>query len=140
MKIFVDANVLVAVLNRQYPLYGHAARILSLADSSKFEVFTSPICLAIAFYFAEKKNGTQKAAEKISILSHKLQIATADVSVVKKTVANPAIDDFEDGLEYYSALLSGCQIIVTEDVTDFYFSEIPVYDCRAFVRYVLESS
>ncbi|WP_318343989.1 PIN domain-containing protein [Flagellimonas baculiformis] len=140
MKVFVDANVLVAVLNRQYPLYAHAARILSLADSSKYKVFTSPICLAIAFYFAEKKSGTQKAAEKISILSHKLQIATADVSVVRKTVANPAIDDFEDGLEYYSALLSGCEIIVTEDVTDFYFSEIPVYDCRAFVRYVLENS
>ncbi len=55
MKVFVDANVLVSVLNKEYPLFTQSARILSLAGSKNFEIYTSPICLAIAFYFAEKK-------------------------------------------------------------------------------------
>ena len=55
MKIFLDANILVSVLNKEYPLFTYSARVLSLMDHPKFEVYTSPICLAIAFYFAEKK-------------------------------------------------------------------------------------
>jgi len=133
MKIFLDANVLVAVLNHQYPLFSYAARILSLTDSSKYRLYTSPICLAIAFYFAEKKSGTKKAKEKISILSEKLYIAVTDENAVKMSAKNPAINDFEDGLEYYSAVLSGCKIIVTEDVSDFYFSEIQVSKCEDFL-------
>lgn len=55
MRIFPDANILVSVLNKEYPLFSYSSRILSLTDNKKFEVFTSPICLALAFYFAEKK-------------------------------------------------------------------------------------
>jgi predicted nucleic acid-binding protein len=64
MKIFIDVNVLVSVLNKEYPLFPYAARALSLIDDPEFEVFTSPVCLAIAFYFSEKKSGRAKAKEK----------------------------------------------------------------------------
>ena len=134
MKIFLDANILVAVLNREYPLFTYAARILSLVDHPRFEVYTSPICLAIAFYFAEKKSGTQSAKNKISLLSKKLKITTTDYNTVNSVAENPAIYDYEDGLEYYSAINSGCEIIITEDVSDFYFSEIQVYDSISFLE------
>lgn len=65
MKIFVDANILVSVLNKEYPLFTHSARILSLSGNNNFEIYTSPICLAIAFYFAEKKYKTKPAREKL---------------------------------------------------------------------------
>ncbi|MEI9958643.1 MAG: PIN domain-containing protein [Ferruginibacter sp.] len=71
MRIFLDANILVSVLNKEYPLFTYAARIVSLADNKKFTVYTSPVCLAIAFYFAEKKCGTQLAKQKIKLLSEK---------------------------------------------------------------------
>lgn len=134
MKVFVDANVLVAVLNREYPLFTHAARILSLTDNKRFQVFTSPICLAIAFYFSEKKSGTKHAKEKISLLSRKLNITTTNQQTVRMTANNPAINDFEDGLEYYSAIRSGCKVIITEDESDFFYSEIPVVSCAAFIE------
>lgn len=139
MKIFLDANILVAVLNRQYPLFTYAAKILSLSENKKFQLYTSPICLAIAFYFAEKKSGTQRAKEKIAILSEKLKITSTDSEVVRTTVINRKINDFEDGLEYYSALNFGCEIIITEDTGDFYFAEIPVYNSEYFLESVVNS-
>lgn len=134
MKIFLDVNILVSILNRQYPLFSNAARIISLADNPKFRIYTSPICLAIAFYFAEKKSGTQRAKEKIAVLSQKLKITSTDEETVKLSIENIKINDFEDGLEYYSALKSNCQLIITEDVSDFYFAEIPVLNSKAFLE------
>jgi predicted nucleic acid-binding protein len=132
MKVFVDANILVSVLNKAYPLFTHSARILSLSGTNNFEIYTSPICLAIAFYFAEKKHKTKRAKEKITLLCKHIFIAPATEIVVEKTTANKKINDFEDGLEYYSAIESKCNFIVTEDVNDFYFSTIPVLNAKNF--------
>jgi predicted nucleic acid-binding protein len=132
MKIFVDANILISVLNKEYPLFTHSARILSLSGNKQFEVYTSPVCLAIAFYFAEKKHKTKIANEKISLLCKHIFIADATHDVVQQALLNKKINDFEDGLEYYSAIRSNCGFIVTEDVGDFYFSEIPVLTARNF--------
>ncbi len=134
MKIFLDANILIAVLNKEYPLFSKAARILSLTENPRFEVCTSPLCLAIAFYFSGKKSGEQTALKKITVLSDRLHICSTDASAVRKTIANTRIHDFEDGLQYYSAVDDGCQVIVTENVSDFYFASIPIKDSDAFLE------
>ncbi len=132
MKVFVDANILVSVLNKEYPLFTHSARILSLSGNKQFEIYTSPICLAIAFYFAEKKHKTKLANEKIALLCKHIFIADSPHNVVQLTLLNRKINDFKDGLEYYSAIESKCNFIVTEDINDFYFSEIPVLTAKSF--------
>jgi predicted nucleic acid-binding protein len=134
MKIFLDANVLVTVLNKEYPLFTHAARIISLSDHKKFSVYTSPVCIAIAFYFAEKKSGSQKAKEKIHLLTKNISISSIDEKQVLAAVQNKKVNDLEYGIEYYSALGSKCEVIITEDKNDFYFSEIEVTGCKAFLE------
>jgi predicted nucleic acid-binding protein len=134
MKIFLDANVLVSVLNKEYPLFPNSSRILSLADRPDFELYTSPICLAIAFYFSEKKSGTALAKKKLEILSTKLKSTLVDQETVRLTASDERVNDFEDGLEYYSALNSTCEVIITEDKNGFYFSKIPVMNCERFMQ------
>ncbi len=131
LRIFLDANVLVSVLNKEYPLFTYSSRILSLASNPKFEVYTSPLRLAIAFYFAEKKHKSS-AKQKIEILCQHIKIAENLEDGVLKTISNTKIYDFEDGLEYYAAEHVRCDCIVTEDNDDFYFSEIEVLNCRSF--------
>jgi predicted nucleic acid-binding protein len=138
MKIFLDANVLISVLNKEYPVFTHSSRILSLANNYRFEVYTSPICLAIAYYFAEKKHKAKQARIRIKLLSENLKIAESTASCVERVFENEAIHDFEDGLEYYSAIDSKCSCIITEDVNDFYFSEIEVHTCLNFYKLYME--
>ena len=138
MRVFLDANILVSVLNKEYPLFTYSSRIVSLADKTKFTVFTSPVCLAIAFYFAEKKYKSVSAKRKIQILCNHINIAAANKSTVLQSLNNPAVNDFEDGLEYYSALENKCDCIITEDIDDFYFSKIEVLSSEAFFeKYLL---
>lgn len=132
-RIFLDANVLVTVLCNEYPRFSACARVLSLTDDKRFEVCTSPLCLAIGDYFAGKKNGKKLARKKIAVLAEKLRITTVGAGAVKRTVSDPRITDFEDGLEYYSALDAKCTCIVTYDRNDFHFSEIEVLDAEEFL-------
>ena len=134
MKLFLDANILVSVLNKEYPLFSVTSRIISLSDRNNFVLCTSPVCLAIAFYFAEKKFKSTKAKNKVQLLCEHIHVTTVNESTVFNTLQTPAINDFEDGLEYYSAIESKCDCIITEDIDDFYFSKIEVLRSEEFFR------
>ena len=134
MRVFADANILVSVLNKEYPLYTNTARIVSLADNKKFTIFTSPVCLAIAFYFSEKKSGTELAKQKISFLASKLAITNIGKKEVEQSLANKKIHDFEDGMQYYAALENKCTVIITEDTDDYYYSGIEVLKAEDFLK------
>jgi predicted nucleic acid-binding protein len=139
MNIFVDANILVSVVNKEYPLFTYTSRILSLStESPRYKVFTSPLCLAIAFYFAQKKN-KKTAKEKITLLNEHLQIADVTHAIVQKALHNKAVHDFEDGMEYYSAIENKCTCIITEDTKDFYFSTVEVITAEGFFEKYLKA-
>ena len=133
MKLFVDANVLVAVINKEYPLFTYAARILSLSERRNFELHTSPICLAIAFYFSEKKSGRKVARQKMDLLVEHISVATVDVEVVKQSLQQKNIDDFEDGMEYFAAQKASCEMIITENPGDFHFGKLRVMRAEEFI-------
>lgn len=134
MKVFLDANVLVSVLNKEYPVFTYASKILSFSEHKNVKFYTSPLCLAIAFYFSEKKSGAVMAKSKIDLLVSKIHIADSTKKTVLQSLKDKSVIDFEDGMQYYSAKEAGCEYIVTEDVGDFFFSELPVQSCEVFLE------
>lgn len=136
-RLFLDANILVGVLNKEYPLFTYAAKILSLSDHG-FSLFSSPNCIAIAFYFASKKHGELQAKKKIALLLQHIRLTTVDEHCTRQSVGNPEILDIEDGIQYYSAVSADCDCIITENGSDFHFSHLPIRSCESFLKYDLK--
>jgi len=134
MKLFIDANVLVSVLNKEYPLFSYSSRVLSLADHQDYQLFTSPTCLAIGFYFSGKKSGRTQAKKKIKILSEKMKIATISERAVNSALENVQVNDIEDGFQNYAAEEASCNAIITENISDFYFSNLEVIKSYDFLQ------
>jgi predicted nucleic acid-binding protein len=137
LKLFIDANVLVSVLNKEYPLYTYSSRVLSLAQRADYKLVTSPLCLAIAFYFSSKKHNETVAKTKIDHLTSFLGVTKISEKIVKEALQDKRVHDFEDGMQYYSAVKAGCSIIVTEDKDDFYFSNLTVNSCEELLKTIL---
>ncbi|MGB3848639.1 MAG: hypothetical protein WA958_01630 [Tunicatimonas sp.] len=78
----------------------------SLVQRADYELATSPLCSATAFYFSAKKHNEAVAKTKIDQMNNK---------TVKEALQNKQAHDFEDGMQYYSALEAGCSI--TSDTT-----------------------
>ena len=134
MKIFIDANVIVSVLNKEYPLFAFSSRILSLVDNSSYQLYTTPLCLAISFYFSAKKSGERIAKNKISLIASHLLLGVVNEEVTQQALDNLQGNIFEDGLQYYAAVAADCDLIVTENGQDFHFSKMPVYSCEEFLK------
>lgn len=127
MRIFVDANVLIAVLNKEYPLFDEAARVLSLAGKRPYQIYVSAVSLAIAWYFAEKKSGKKVAAQKFDVLLRHIEVAPCGPNEIQRLKSFPPNIDWEDGLQVSSAEAAGCKVIATFDIKDYYFSPIPYF-------------
>jgi len=133
VKLFIDANVLICVLNKELPRFPDATRVLRLAHkkvgkkhSRQIFLLTTPLCLSIAFYFASKKHGEPVAKKKIDLLIQHMGIAVIDENSVRQAMNDKRVEDVEDGFQYYAAVIAGCVRIITYNVPDFYFSKIPV--------------
>ncbi|MES2648005.1 MAG: PIN domain-containing protein [Bacteroidota bacterium] len=134
MHVFLDANILISVLNKEYPLFTFTARLLSLANDKRFTLYTSSLCLGIAFYFAEKKHGSTLAKQKITLLTHHIKISECGEKEVFAAIGNSKVVDFEDGLQYYSAINAKCNCIVSADLNGFYYADIEVLEPEFFLR------
>ncbi|MGN6493329.1 MAG: type II toxin-antitoxin system VapC family toxin [Agriterribacter sp.] len=132
MTLFLDANILVSVLNKEYPLFTYTARIMSLAGKRPYILKTSTVCLAIAYYFAEKKQGTAAAKSKIALLMQHIDITDSGEKEAMQAIANKKANDFEDALQYYSAVNARCTCLLTDNVDDFYFADIEVLQPEVF--------
>jgi predicted nucleic acid-binding protein len=139
MKIYIDANVLIATLNKEYPLFPWSSRILSLHGKNNIKLYTSPLCLAIAFYFSCKKSGEIPAKKKIELLSKNILITKIDENITRMAIKDKMVHDFEDGLQYHSALDMECNYIITENREDFYFSKIDILNCKDFLLKISNS-
>ena len=100
MRVFLDANILISVLNKEYPVFTWSARVLSLADQKRFSFCTSAVCLAIAYYFAEKKSGATVAKHKMTLLAEKILIVNMGRAEVMQAANDKRVIDFEDGMQY----------------------------------------
>ena len=53
---------------------------------------------------------------------------------VLQALQNKQANDFEDGIEYYAAVNNKCDVIITEDTSDFYFADIKVLKAASFLQ------
>ena len=134
MRVYLDANIIVSLLNFEQPLFQHSARLISLSDTKRIVFYTSPVALAIAFYFCSKKYNQKIAKEKMGLLCNKIKIAINLEKDATNIVVDKRINDFEDGLQYYAAKAARCNCIISEDMEDFYFSDIEVFSTSQFLE------
>lgn len=126
MRIFVDANILISVINKEMPHYDACARVLSLKNFPTIELFSSALSFSITSYFSEKKHGEKETRKRMELLMQNIKICNCGQNEVQQALENKKIGDLEDGVQYYSAKNSSCDYIVTYNQKDFYFSQLPV--------------
>jgi predicted nucleic acid-binding protein len=124
-RIFLDTNVMLDLLGERIPFYDSIAKITTLADRKQIDMVVSALSYATVSYFLTKHENAEKSKEKLRKFKIISEIADLDELTIEKGL-NSNFSDFEDSLQYFSALKSNCKILITRNVKDFRESQIPV--------------
>lgn len=131
-KVFLDTNIVIDFLGERDLFYISTAKLITLADLKSIQIFTSPVSICNAYYLLSKNEGHPSTLNKISKFKLICEMSIMDNSVVEKAILSD-FSDFEDSLQYYSALESKCDIIITRNEKDFKKSAIPVMNAERFL-------
>ncbi len=132
-KVFLDTNIVIDFLGERVPFYESAARIMTLADKKKIQLFITPVTIANTHYVLAKYENSKSALEKIGKFKLLCSIAIMDNEVIEKAV-HAGFKDFEDAMQYFSAIASGCGVIITRNEKDYKNALIPVMNADSFLK------
>ncbi len=133
MKLFWDTNVMLDFLGERDPFYISAAKIATLADKREIKIIASALSYATISYFLTKYEGLEKTKDKLRKFKIISEICELDELIIEKGL-NSDFSDFEDSLQYFSALRTDCDIIITRNGKDFKKSQIPVMTPDEFLN------
>jgi len=132
-KVFLDTNIIIDFLGERESFYEAIAKILTLADKKKIKVFTSPSSISNTYYLLSKYENAKSALEKIRKFKLLCSISLMDDEVVEKAI-HSNFKDFEDAMQYFSALASNCDLIITRNERDFKNALIPVMNADSYLQ------
>lgn len=132
-KVFLDTNIILDFLAERADFYMPAAKVLTLADTKQIEIYTSPISISNTYYLLSKYENPRSALQKVGKFKLLCSMSILDDEVVEKAI-NSGFKDFEDALQYFSALASGCTLIITRNEKDFKNALIPVMNAASYLQ------
>ena len=125
-KVLIDTNIVIDLLAKREPFYKRAARLFSLADKQKIELSISSLTFANTNYVLCRLKSTHEAREILRRFRVLIKVLQLNDKLIDLALNDNNFKDFEDGLQYYTAIENEQDIIITRDLKDFEKSKIPV--------------
>jgi len=133
VKLFIDTNVVIDVLAQRHGFYDASAAILTMLEKDEAEGFISAISFNNIHYILRKQSGKTKADNAIRMLLSAFNIVTLDEKILTRTIESN-FNDFEDGIQFFSAMRSNADYLISRNVKDFPHDDIPVLTPEEFLQ------
>lgn len=125
MNVFLDTNVIIDLIQRRDG-YEVVARILQEAENGTHVFYTSALSMVNIAYILRKFY----RGESLYGLLNDLGVIITVISVSHSAYANALkskAKDFEDAVQFFSALEGNMDCIITRNVDDFIQGQLPIY-------------
>jgi len=131
-RVFVDTDIIYDLLAKREPFYQAAARLFTMADEDKIQIFISSLSLANIHYLLSKELSSFEAKQILRKFKLLVQIAPLNEKVIDLAL-NSEFNDFEDAIQYYSALQNEIEILLTRNLKDYKKAQITVLTAQDFI-------
>lgn len=133
-SLFLDTNIVIDLLAKRDPFYKSAAQLFSLADKMKLQLCVSSLTFANTNYIILRERKPEEARLILRKLKLLVTVISSDDKVIGLSLNDTDFKDYEDALQYYSALENGIDMIITRNLKDFQKSKIPVLTAEQYLQ------
>ena len=133
-KLLTDTNIVIDLLAKREPYYNDSAKLFSLADKKQINLSVSALTIANTNYILLKLKTPNEAKSILRKFKLLVDILPLDDKVINQALNDTDFLDFEDGLQYFSAIENDVEIIITRNLKDFKKSAIPVMTAEQFLN------
>ena len=133
MKVFLDANILIDVVQNRIDFVETSSKVLQLGLDGECELCASDITFTTVSFYARKNRTQEQLYEVLQSLRDFIDVAPSGKIAIDWALQQKS-KDFEDSVQYYTALRSGAEYIVSRNVRDYPYNDIPVVSPIEFLK------
>ncbi|MBN2426188.1 MAG: PIN domain-containing protein [Calditrichaceae bacterium] len=123
-KLFIDSDILIDLLAKR-PHYDEALGLLALIAENKAKAYTTPLVFANVDYIVTKFGNKQKSRKAIRTLRKNISVLTMNEKIFDEALES-SFSDFEDALQYFSAMNQAVDFIITRNKKDYAAGKLKV--------------
>jgi predicted nucleic acid-binding protein len=109
-RIFIDTNIVLDLLSRREPFFEEAAELFSLADRKIVSLTISSLSIAHTSYTLLRQMNSKDTKTVLRKLRIIVDILPLDDKIIGLALNDESFSDFEDGLQYYTAIEANQEI------------------------------
>lgn len=132
-SVLVDTNIVIDLLAKRKGFCDEAAELFSLSDKKKVKLVISSLTFANTNYVLSNQKTSKEAREILRKFKVLVEIVNLDDKIIELALSDDDFMDFEDGLQYYSALENNVDVILTRNKKDFKNSKLPVLTAKEYL-------
>ena len=136
-NVLCDINVMLDIFLKRDPHYAPAARLFSLIEEKKLQGYLSAQSFPSMFYILSKELKRDKAMRVLEKLRIVFRVAAVDEKVIDLSLAS-AFKDFEDAVQYYSALHVKADCLITRNKSDYRTDRLPIMTPEEYLALIGE--
>ena len=134
MKVLIDANIILDVLQKREPHLRASAIVWKLCETKKITGYVSVLSfMNIVVYILRKELTPEKIKEVFNSLSMIFTFEDLTEDDIKSALIK-GLPDFEDSVQMQTAYRVRAEFIITRNVKDFLKSSIPAYTPLEFLE------
>jgi predicted nucleic acid-binding protein len=133
-KIFIDTNIVIDLLSRREPFFEEAASLFSLADKKQIELAVSALTMANTSYVLLRQMDSDNTKSILRKLRLIVNILPLNDKIIGLALNDNTLSDFEDGLQYFTAIENEQELIITRNLKDFKNSKLPTMTAKQFIE------
>lgn len=131
MKLLIDGNILLDVLQKRLPYFEDSVRIWKICETKQAEGYVSALTFANLVYVMRKELDAEKINEILKKLSLIFIFENFNVSDMS-AAAEMQWDDFEDAIQSVTAKRIHADYIITRNEKDFRKSDVTALTATEF--------
>lgn len=132
-KLLVDTNIVIDLLSRRQDFFQEAQELFTLADNNQVELYVSALTFANTHYLLSRHLKLDEARKTLIKFKVLVKVAQLDDKIVELALVSD-FKDFEDAIQYYTALENEIDVIITRNKKDFKISKLPVMTANEYLN------
>jgi len=133
MKVLIDTNVIIDVLNGRRPYFEASAAFLKLCGTQVIGLLAASQTTDIFYLLRREGKTAAEAKAVVKKLTDNIKVVDVTAADVKSAL-NSDMADYEDALLAYNGKRQKVNYIVTRNEKDFIKSPVPIVTPQAFVE------
>ena len=111
--------------------HADSASIWSLAEQGKIKASIFAVSLTNIHYICAKVSNRSKALDLVTAIRDTFKLVSCDAQIINQAI-DSHMKDFEDAIQYFSALRIPAQCIISRNISHFKGLDIPVMTPTSF--------